>query len=212
MKQIRFYILFIGIISCSTNYQDKKEIDKKTTEEHQVETKIFAQKIEHREILISENTLDTFSIPFPEKNMLMQLKKYYAPYWVKANIGQKDGPDFTYIDILKDDNSPIAYLNFNPENKFKLDEIRIVSSKAIDQYGIRVEDSLNQLILKRDSGKIGFDPYHFHIYYYYPNSNISYELEGELHTPAMENVEDIILTYDDIKSHTIQSIIWRNKK
>lgn len=211
MRQILSYIFLIGLISCSTNNQEKKVVDKESTEKSVTETKTNEQTPDYREIVLSENKIDTFPIPFPEKNMLMPLKDYYEPYWVEANIGQQDGPDFTYIDIARDDNNPIAYLNFDSENQFKLDEIRIVDSRAVDQYGMRVGNSLTQLIASRDTGRIDFDPYHFHIYYSYKNSNILYELEGELHTPAVENVEDIVLTYDDIGSHTIQSIIWRKK-
>jgi hypothetical protein len=211
MRQIISYILLIGLISCSANSQEKKLVDKELTEKPVIETTTSEQAPDYREIVLSENKLDTFSIPFPEKNMLIPLKNYYKPYWVESNIGHQDGPDFTYIDIARDDKNPIAYLNFDSENKFKLDEIRIVDSRAIDQYGVRVGNTLSELITSRDTGQIGFDPYHFHIYYSYKNSNILYELEGELHTPAVENVEDIVLTYDDIESHTVQSIIWRKK-
>lgn len=144
--------------------------------------------------------------------MLMPLRNYYKPYLVEAGIGEQDGPNFTYIGILKDNHDPIAYLNFNYDNEFKLEDIRIVSETAIDQYGVRVGTTLSELINARDTGVIDFDPYHFHIYYSYENSNIFYELEGELHTPGVENVEDIVLTHDDIASHTIQSIIWRSRE
>ncbi len=211
MKQIILYIFLIGLISCSNNSQEKKAVDKETENKQETKTTLTESKLDYREILLSENKLDSFSIPFPEKNMLIPLRNYYKPYWVEANIGQQDGPDFTYIDILKDDDNPIANLYFDSENKYKLDEIRIMNSTAIDQYGIHIGDPLTKIISSRDTGQIVFEPYHFHIYYSYKNSNILYELEGELHTPAVDNVKDIILTYDDIGSHTVQSIIWRNK-
>ena len=202
----------MGLISCSTNNQEKKIIDKGTVNEPEVVTNSIKAKPSYRKIVLSENSLDTFSIPFPEKNMLTSLKNYYEPYWVESNVGQQDGPDYRYIDIVRDDENPIAYLNFESDNELKINEIRIVNSTVHDQYEVHVGDALTKVITSRGTGEIGFDPYHFHIYYYYKNSNISYELEGELHTPAVENVEDIVLTYDDISSHTVQSIIWRNKE
>jgi hypothetical protein len=212
MKLILFYILSIGLISCSSKGQEKKVSDLKTENKSDTITTSSELKPDYREILLFENKLDTFLIPFPEKDMLPTLKKYYAPYLVKRNIGQQDGPDYSYIDIARNDEDPITYINFDSDNKLRLNEIRIVNSTAHDQYEVRVGDPLTKVITSRGKGEIGFDPYHFHIYYYYKNSNISYELGGELHTPAEENMENIVLTYDDISSHTVHSIIWRNKK
>ncbi|MBJ2175882.1 hypothetical protein JBL43_16630 [Aureibaculum sp. A20] len=202
----------MGLISCSTHNQEKKIIDMESLNEPVVVTNSIKVKPNYRKIVLSENSLDTFSIPFPEKNMLDSLRSYYEPYLVEYNVGQQDGPDYRYIDISREDKNPIAYLNFESDNELRLNEIRIINSTALDQYEVHVEDPLTKVITSRGTGEIVFDPYHFHIYYYYKNSNISYELEGELHTPAVKNVEDIVLTYDDINSHTVQSIIWRNKK
>lgn len=212
MKQILFFILLIGLINCSSKDQENKVSNRTTENKSETLTTSSEPKPNYREILLLENKLDTFLIPFPEKDMLPTLKKYYAPYLVERNIGQQDGPDFTYIDILRNDENPITYIHFDSDNEFKINEIRIVNSTALDQYEVRVGDPLTKVINSRGTGEIGFDPYHFHIYYYYKNSNISYELEGELHTPVVENIKDIVLTYNDINSHTVQSIIWRNKK
>jgi len=184
MRKILSYIFLIGLISCSSYSQEKGVVDKNSTEKLVIET-TSEQDQDYREIVLSENKLDTFLIPFSEVNMLTTLRNYYEPYRVEANIGQQDGPDFTYINIVRDDKNPIVYLDFDSENKFKLDEIRIVDSRAVDQYRVRVGNTLSKLITSRDTGQINFDPFHFHIYYSYKNSNIFYELEGELHTPAV---------------------------
>ncbi|WBL45036.1 hypothetical protein PBT90_10110 [Algoriphagus halophytocola] len=214
MKQILFYIFLIGLISCSTNSQDKKVVDKKPTEQSQIETKIIRQTKNYREIVISENWLDTFSIPFPEKNMLMLLRNYYEPYWVEANIGQQDGPDFTYIDILKDDDNPIAYLNFDPDNKFKLDEIRIVSSSAIDQYGVRVGDTYQEVKKKRNNDFKNSTNYHQHTYLYTDSSNIYYELTGDftMTEEMLENLDELELTEEQLQKCKVEYIIWRKRK
>ena len=213
MKQIVFYIFLIGLISCSTNSQDKKVTDNEPIEKSEIETIISEQAPDYREIVLSENTLDTFSIPFPEKNMLMPLRNYYKPYWVEANIGQQDGPDFTYIDILKDDDNPIAYLNFDSENKFKLDEIRIVSSTAIDQYGVRVGDTFQQLIEKRNSNFKNSTNYHQHTYLYTDNSNIYYELTGDftMTEEMLENLDELELTEEQLQKCKVEYIIWRKR-
>lgn len=207
-----FYLLLIGLISCSTNSQEKQVVNQETQGESENKTTLSESIPNYREVILSENALDTFSIPFAEREMLMPLREYYKPYLVDIKIGQQDGPDFTYIDILKNDGKSVAFLKFYFDNKLKLEDIRLIDSIGVDQYEIRVGDPLMKLIALRGKGQIKFDPYHYHIYYSYENSNISYELEGELHTLAIENIEDVILTYDDIKHHTIQSIIWRNNK
>jgi hypothetical protein len=99
MKQILFFIFLFGLISCSPNSQEKKVVDKESTDESVPETTSIEQTRDYREIILSENKIDIFSIPFPEKNVLRELKDYYEPYWVEANIGQQDGPDFTYFEI-----------------------------------------------------------------------------------------------------------------
>ncbi|WP_339923133.1 hypothetical protein [uncultured Cyclobacterium sp.] len=214
MKLILLYIFLIGLISCSTNSQDKKVVGKKPTEESQIETKTVGQTNNYREIVISENSLDTFSIPFPEKNMLMPLKSYYEPYWVEANIGQQDGPDFTYIDILKDDDNPIAYLNFAPDNKFKLEEIRIVSSSAIDQYGVRVGDTYQEVREKRNNDFKNSTNYHQHTYLYPDSSNIFYELTGDftMTEEMLENLNELGLTEEQPQNCKVDYIIWRKRK
>src|SRR5690554_4339175 len=100
MKQIIFYILLMGLISCSTNNQKNRTVEKESEEKLEIETSKKIPKLDYREIVLSENALDTFLIPFPETNMLMRLMNYYKPYQVEVSIGQQDGPDFTYIRIL----------------------------------------------------------------------------------------------------------------
>lgn len=212
MKYIIFCLLLAGIVSCSPSSQKKEIVNQETKHEQKTDSSSVPSENTYQNFLLSEHTLDTFSIPFRKESMLTPLSGYYNSYSVKERIGQQDGPDFTYFEITKDSSMPIVYLNFDSENKLHLDDITIVSPMAVDQFGIHVGDPLTKVIASRDTGQIIFDPYHFHIYYAYENSNIFYELEGELHTPDASNIEDITLTYNDISSHTIQSIIWRDRQ
>jgi len=214
MKQILFFIFLFGLISCSPNSQEKKVVDKESTDESVPETTSIEQTRDYREIILSENKIDIFSIPFPEKNVLRELKDYYEPYWVEANIGQQDGPDFTYFEIARDDENPIAYFDFDSENEFKLEEIRIVSSVAKDQYGVRVGDTYQQVISKRQIEFKNSTDYHQHTYLYSASSNIYYEISGfENYVDIMiENIEELILDTNDLKHCKVDAIIWRKRK
>jgi len=65
MKQILFYIVSIGLISCSSKGQEKKVSDRKTENKSDTITTLSELKPDYREILLFENKLDTFLIPFP---------------------------------------------------------------------------------------------------------------------------------------------------
>lgn len=214
MRLILIYVLLIGLSSCSTGSQESNVVGKQTVELSETEMTTSEQKTDYRKLVLSENTLDTFSIPFPEKNMLSKLRNYYGLYKVRTMIGQQDGPDFTYIDISEEDNSPIAYLKFDPINKYKLDEIRIVSSNAIDQYGIQVGDSYQQLIQKRKDNFKTSTNYHQHTYLFAANSNILYELTGDftMTEEMLGNIEEFELTEEQLQKCTVEFIIWRRSK
>lgn len=213
MRQILFYIFLIGLTSCWTNSQGKKIIGQGTVNESENEASTNESKSDYLEIVLSENALDTFLIPFPEKDMLMSLKNFYGPYWVEANIGQQDGPDFTYIEIKRDDNNPVAYLDFDSANKYKLDEIRIVDSSAKDQYEIRVGDTYQQVIETRREAFKNSTNYHQHTYLYSDNSNIYYELSGDytLTEEMLDSIEELELTEQQLQKCTVKCIIWRKR-
>ena len=101
MRYILFYIFQISLWSCSEGTKVKELVVKESIEEPQVQSRTVEETRNYRELVIYENRLDSFAIPFAEKSMLIPLRNYYEPYLVGMNIGQQDGPDFTYIDILK---------------------------------------------------------------------------------------------------------------
>ncbi|WP_299797167.1 hypothetical protein [uncultured Maribacter sp.] len=214
MKIILYVTVIIGILtSCSEQKSDKnKSIESK--KEEPISTDISKETVKqqnYRQIKLKENSIDSFALPFPEENMLLPLRNYYKPYWVEANIGQQDGPDFMYIDILKYD-TPLVYFNFDSENELILNSIIVHESTVTDQYGLNVGSTIEKLKENRGDGEINFDPYHQHVYYYYENSNISYEINGDLEIPAdIQNIEDLIITEKDVEGWTIEYIIWRKK-
>ena len=214
MRQILFYILLIGLISCSEDSQEKQAVNLKPKESLDIQKTENKPKLEYQKIMLSENSLDTFSIPFPETNMLTALRGYYKPYWVEVNIGQQDGPDFTYIDILKDDDNPVAYINFDHNNKYKLDEIRIVSSTAIDQCGVRVGDTYQQVIDKRQNNFKNSTNYHQHTHLFADESNIFYKLTGDFNMSEemLENIEELELTEEQLQKCKVENIVWRKRK
>lgn len=209
MKQILTSLLFIGLVGHTAIGQVKKKTDKESEK-----VTSFQKNLANRDIVLFEQQLDSFALPFEEKNMLNALRTYYKSYRVELNTGQQDGPNFTYFSILKGDNVPLAYLSFNHEHKFRLQEIRMVDPIAIDQYGIRVGDSYSQLIKKRkDNFKSSID-YHQHIYLYSENSTIFYELTGDISMTEdmLENLQELKLTEEQLQMCKVKSIFWRKQK
>jgi len=213
MRRFSYYILLIGLLGCSSNSKAKKEISPSSTEKINTASGNKDPKDDYKEIVLSENRLDTFSIPFPKGNTLRVLKNHFTPFQVENKLGQQDGPDFRYILISKDKETPVAYLNFNSENEFELDEIKLVNPLAIDQYGVRVGDTYRQVLSKRKADFKNSTNYHQHTYLYTTDSNIYYELLGDfVFTEEMlENLKDLELTEEQLEMCKVESIIWRKK-
>jgi len=218
MKKIIFCLLVIGIIGCKENQVSQTNSNedisiKSNTDENQTKESIKERKIANQKIVLSENKIDTFAIPFQKKYMLLDLKNYYKSYNVEAKIGQQDGPDFAYIDILKNDGNSVAFFSFDYENKYKLDEIRIVDSIATDEYGIRVGDSYQKIVEKRKGVFKNSTDYHQHTYLYTESSNIYYELTGDLSITEdmLENLEELDLTEEQLQKCKVKYIIWRKR-
>ena len=218
MRQIIFFLSIVGFLSCSTEKQ--KEDSNVTNQNHEPNIVVKEDEKEtktespiYSEIVLKENQIDSFSIPFHKKNMLRTLRKHYDPYWVEANIGQQDGPDFIYIDVLRDDNNPVVYFIFNSDNKYKLDEIRIMDSTAVDEYGVRVGDTYDDIIKKRQVNFKNSTNYHAHTYLYTDNSNIYYELTGDftMTEEMIERLEELELNEKQLKKSTVEYIIWRKR-
>ena len=214
MKKIIICLLAIGIIGCKENQVSQTNSNedisiKSNTDENQMKE----QKIANQKIVLSENKIDTFPIPFQEKDMFLDLKSYYNSYKVEAKIGQQDGPDFPYIDILKNDGNSVALFSFDYDNKYKLDEIRIVDSIATDEYGIRVGDSYQKIVERRKGVFKNSTDYHQHSYLYAENSNIYYELTGDLTITEdmLENPEELDLSEEQLQKCKVEYIIWRKR-
>jgi len=216
MRKVIICVLVIGLISCHDNWVGQTSSNENTLVKHNTDKKQKKeskkeQKTTNQKIILSENKIDTFAIPFQEKDMLIDLENYYTSYNVETKIGQQDGPDYLYIDLMKKDDNSVAHFTFDDENKYKLDEIRILDSIVTDEYGIRVGDSYQQIIDKRTAIFKNSTNYHQHTYLYTENSNIYYEL-GNLTLPRdmMGNIEELVLTEEQLQESNVERIIWRN--
>jgi len=214
MKKLIYIVIILGVL---TSCFDKKTVENKLIDSEKIQSdsliskQIVSKQKNYSQIKLQENSIDSFPLPFPEKDMHIPLENYYKLYRVKSDIGQQDGPDFRYIEILRLD-TPIVYFNFDSENELIINRIIVHDSIITDQYGLSVGNTFEKIKQNREKGKIYFDPYHQHVYYYYENSNISYEINGNLEIPAdVKSVEDIIITENDVKDWTIKYIIWRKK-
>ena len=209
MKQIIMCILFVGLISYSAKSQGQKATDKEPLKEKRMEDgKVY------REIVLSENRLNDIPIPFPQKDMLSTLREKLKPYRVEKSIRKRNrGGDYTYFTIVDGDGYDVAFLNFDPKNKYRLREIVLVSLHAKDQYGIRIGDYYEELIEKRKTNYKSSVRYFQSVYLYAPKSSIFYELSGNF-VDSEELIVDfkkIKLTEGELSIGKVESIIWKNR-
>ncbi|MCJ8289563.1 MAG: DUF1131 family protein [Crocinitomicaceae bacterium] len=199
MKTLFFLIIVLGVLSsCSEQIANTTGNESNNPEQ-----------LSNGHIELKENSIDGFTLPFPEKDMSETLQKYYKSFYsLEAKVGQQDGPDFNYFDLLRGDD-PVLYFEFDAENDLVLNTIVVLDSTVSDEYVLHVGDTFEKVKLKRGSGAIEFDTYHQHVYYHYEKSNISYELVGKLTLSAADqSMEDLLLTEKDLLGWTIKSIIW----
>lgn len=199
MKTLFSLIVILGIFSsCSEQKTDATSNEPNNPEQ-----------LSNGQIELKENSIDEFTLPFPEKDMLETLQKYYKPFYsLEAKVGQQDGPDFNYFDFLRGDD-PVLYFEFDAENDLALKTIIVLDSTVSDEYELHVGDAFEEVLSKRGNGVIELDMYHQHVYYHYEKSNISYELVGKLTLSAADqSMEDFVLTEKDLLGWSIESIVW----
>ena len=85
----------------------------------------------------------------------------------------------------------------------------ILDSSAVDEYGVRVGDSYSQLKEKRKIEFQNQSDFHQHTYLFNENSNIYYEIAGDLNEVQIENIENLELTEDQLQKWTVDKILWR---
>lgn len=177
----------------------------------ETKSKSISKDLFYPKIILKENNLDTFSIPFRQENILSSLQKHYNPYSVIETEGESDGTIFTCIAISKNELFPSVYLNFDSENKLKLEEIRVSDTTVTDQYGIRIGDSYQTLLNKRKGDFMNFTDYHQHTYLYQEGSNIHYELIGDykITSEMIENISELELNERQLEKCKVASIVWK---
>lgn len=159
-------------------------------------------------IVLSERKINDIDLPFPLKDMTEELEFLFRDCSINKEIGKQDGPDFPLYSIRCEDKE-IGFFAMHDTDTLTLNQIYIKDSIIKDQYGLKVGDDFSKIKENRGQGRIGFDPYHFHMYYYVGNSKISYELTGELRGFDADSIADIVIDEKDIANWKIEYIIWR---
>jgi len=160
------------------------------------------------DVVLSENSINDIKLPFPRKGMTKDLAKLFQGCSISKEVGQQDGPDFLLYSINFNERE-LGFFAMDDTDTFSLDRVYIKDSVIQDQYGLKVGDDISKIKDNRGTGTIGFDPYHFHMYYSYKNSRISYKLIGDLSLPGADNLADVVVEEKDIVGWEIQYIIWR---
>lgn len=191
---------------------EPKTVGKPSISKDSFEQAHEALLLNFKHISLGEHSLNSFDLPFAEKDMLTELADYYQPYQVERKTGQQDGPGFEYIDIRNQDKT-LLFINFDADNPYRIDQIRIQDSSVADTFGIRIGDSYQDLKNKRPTTFRNVTDYHQHTYLYPEGSNIFYEIGGyDLTLDMLDNIEEVVLTERQLENCKVVAIIWKNSK
>ncbi|NMM48919.1 DUF1131 family protein [Marinigracilibium pacificum] len=223
MKNYIILTIAITLLSCTSNKTEKYEETKtpgmanldiitsepaKTSINHMEEE--IGDTIIHDEDLnrLYENSIFGLVIPFKRTEMINSIRKAFDGYEITKEMGQQDGPDFPLYSVKKGDNE-ILFFAMDWEDTLKLNEIFIKSPYVIDEYGLKVGDGYQDIKSKRTDSIKTFTNYHQHTYAYTENSNIMYEISGDVYLPDTVDFENLKFNEEQIKDWKIEYIIWR---
>lgn len=163
------------------------------------------------EIVLREDSIDKFSLPFPEKKMFNEQALFYERFVVKEEIGMQDGPDFPSISFY-DNNNEVLFFKFDPENRLLLDKVIVSNSIVRDEYGLQVGLTVSNIIKNRGTDfRITTDA-HQHTYLKNERSKISYEIGVSSFISDAELSSVSSSDFKALENATIERIIWTNKK
>ena len=179
---VAFLILFILHTSCKTEKSVTLPPITKTTK-----------------LVLDENSLGDFKISKETLLSEEKLQKAFPNYKVTKKIGQQDGPNFNLYELGSD--AMLMTQKTSTNNLFKIwcDH----NSKIVDEYGVAVETSFEELIKKRPNLKHTTEQ--FKTYLYQENSNICYQIQL-LNYNSPDKKEYSI---EEIKDSKVIAIIWK---
>ena len=205
MNNLKFLFLILTALSCS----EKRSSETKLTENQKVSTTIKAK--DFKDLVLYEDSLNGIKIPFETNdNLLYYLQSKLNPYSVKKEIGQQDGPDFPLYTVQKEE-LEILFFVMDSEDTLKLNDIYINSPLVKDMYGLKVGDSYSEIKSRRKGNLQNYTDFHQHTFLFTDNSNIMYEITGDISLPANVDLDNIKLTEEKIKDWKIENILWRKK-
>jgi len=152
-------------------------------------------------IILNEQNLGKLSLENNIAPLLNELKSIFPNYTINKNIGQQDGPDFIYYEILHNNNEVFS-IHLDSEDPTKIDKVIINNANIIDVYGLKVGSSYYDV--KKVRPNIKHYTYHFHTYLYSSNSHIRYEIQG-----YQEGWDKKKYSKEEIKDWRIINIIWQ---
>lgn len=159
------------------------------------------------DMVLTENSIGEIGLPFDKSVTVKSLQKAFPNFEISKEIGEQDGPDFPLYDV-KNDDATVLFFAMNPESTNELDYVLIKSPIVQDKYGLRVGDSYQKI--KELRGQVEhYTDYHQHTYVYATNSNIRYEINGDVTLSADTDFENIKLTEEQIRDFKITQILWR---
>jgi len=222
-KYLVKYVMVLIAMSCNSKSGHNDEVSTQRIQKHQdvnleeaITTKYLSNEKESNiagellgSVIISEHKINNIALPFPQEDMTKELESVFKSCEVTKEIGQQDGPDFPLYSITCGEKE-LCYFKMDYSDTLNLDAVYVKNPKIRDQYGLTVGNNFSDIKAKRGKGYIQFDPYHFHMYYYYSDSKLYYELTGNLRSFDVDDVSEVIIKEVDIVDWTIEYIIWRN--
>jgi len=161
-----------------------------------------------RNFILTENSIADIPLPFPRKEMLNKVTNAFQNYQVTKEVGQQDGPDFP-VYLVKYQEETVLFFAMNWEDTLKLDAVYIESPVVIDEYGLTVGRSLDNIKELRKGKLKTQEDYHNHTYMQVEDSHIIYELTRDESSPDTPDVNKTLEVVRQNASWEIAKIIWR---
>ncbi|MCF2875355.1 MULTISPECIES: DUF1131 family protein [unclassified Tenacibaculum] len=174
-------LLFLVLIISTTISCKQKKTSKKTTD-----------------FSITDNGVNNINLL--ECITIDSLQAAFPSYTITSKVGQQDGPDYRYFEVLKDNTT----LNFimNEQKTCIINEIN-AQTNLEDMYGVKVGMTYEEVKKLRPNISHKTD-FHFHTTLSEPNSNLQYEISGTYNGP---DKQDFI--YEEVKKWKVVQFIIR---
>jgi len=211
MNKLVLLTVLISLFSCGAKTGDGTQSEVADTLALEVtDQEAITPIVDPDTLVLYESRLSSLDLPFPRKEMLDDLKKVFGKYIVTKAMGEQDGPNYLYYGVTDKGGSAVCYFAMDPEDSLTLEVFSTEQPFIKDQYGLKVGDGYKKIKALRKGVKTSTD-LHQHTYAYFEDSNVRYEIFGDVTIPDTADFDNLHFTEDQIKDWTIERLIWMKR-